>query len=292
MGEFEDACEKTEAFLGLLEQRGRRELTIATYRSYLGRFVRFLDENGRHCDPSIIGEDEIRYFIENYDACENTKKCYVSLVRMVMETYGNNNLGRVRFMWNVNDHPHAKWISEADFRRMLENVDGPTERLILLLGARCGLRRGEMERLKMSDYDGRILRIIGKGHGKGKIRIVPVSEQMRREIDLYIVERKRMIEGRVLRNDNSLLVLPVGDRFVNDFKANLIRRRVSRIAARTGVACTPHSLRRLFATSLIENGVEITVVSKLMGHNDINTTMKYIRRNENVLRSAVETLPV
>jgi hypothetical protein len=51
-----------------------------------------------------------------------------------------------------------------------------------------------------------------------------------------------------------------------------------------------HSLRHTFATRLIELGVDILAVSKLLGHSDIKTTMVYAKAGVGVLRSAVERL--
>ena len=53
---------------------------------------------------------------------------------------------------------------------------------------------------------------------------------------------------------------------------------------------TPHSFRRSYATKLIDNGLKIMVVKKLLGRNDIRKIQRYIIVNEKDLHKAVNPL--
>lgn len=52
----------------------------------------------------------------------------------------------------------------------------------------------------------------------------------------------------------------------------------------------PHALRHTFASRLVAKGVDISTVSRLLGHADIQTTMRYAHHNQETLKKAVELL--
>lgn len=54
------------------------------------------------------------------------------------------------------------------------------------------------------------------------------------------------------------------------------RNAIARAFRALGRKCSPHTLRHSFATDLITNGCDIETVKQLMGHEDINTTSRYL----------------
>lgn len=63
-----------------------------------------------------------------------------------------------------------------------------------------------------------------------------------------------------------------------------------KLAAQTGIAFTPHSLRRTFATTADRVGLPMPIVGALLNHKSSNVTAGYIQRNPETLRPAIETI--
>jgi integrase/recombinase XerD len=74
-------------------------------------------------------------------------------------------------------------------------------------------------------------------------------------------------------------------------------RGVYSIVTRLGKQCDvvgirPHDFRRTFISVLLDRGKDLSVVSKLVGHASVETTVRYDRRDEKAGRKAVEALDV
>lgn len=289
MSNATEAYRMMEEWLSWMEHRGRRPKTLKTYRSSLRNVIYFLDGNGMECRPDRMEEDDVYYLVNHYIATENTVRYYVTVLGEWTKYYNNRVLKSMGLLWNNNGTPNAKWIYRYEFNKMLSHCCDPTERLILLLGGFCGLRRAEISGLRMCDYDGKKLIVTGKGHRNGKTREIPLTDVMRKEVDDYIRKREDIIGDRILRNEGSLLICPVGKNYIHKVLPDHVGLIVKGIAARSGIPCTTHSLRRMFATSLFDAKIEPPVVQHLMGHENIETTFRYFRKDEARMRNAMET---
>ncbi|MFK0073065.1 tyrosine-type recombinase/integrase [Arthrobacter woluwensis] len=143
-----------------------------------------------------------------------------------------------------------------------------------------GSRVGETSSLKLSDVDlesGR-LRILGKG---SKTRVVFVTDEwLPRLLGRYIDLRTRLgIDHTYLLFDHTLSPISTAS----------IRRRMHQSSRHAGLSntLTPHMLRHAAATSLIEEGVDITIVQQLLGHSSVSTTQIYTHVSRSALRTAL-----
>ena len=131
----------------------------------------------------------------------------------------------------------------------------PDVRLMIRLAAECGLRRNEIAQTGAADVldggDGYSLIVHGKG---GKQRIVPMPDDLAREVIAY--------DGPCFRG-----------RFGGTVEASYVGKRVG-AALPKGYSC--HSLRHRYATKLYAETRDILLVSKMLGHTKVETTMAYV----------------
>jgi site-specific recombinase XerD len=151
----------------------------------------------------------------------------------------------------------------------------------LRLMVATGMRVGELCRLRLDDIspDCLVVRIQGKG---SRDRVAYVTDQMLRSgIKRLVTSRRRH------KSKSSNLLL---NRFGEALKPQSVRSRLRRCAAQAGVLrrVTPHMLRHTAATLLIETGVDIRFVQRLLGHSSIATTEIYTHVTDEALRSTLE----
>lgn len=158
-------------------------------------------------------------------------------------------------------------------------------RLILLLFASTGLRVSELCSLRLMDVDSGTgeLKVFGKG---AKERVVVIANAEVREALAKYIREKRFQEP---------LKSPL---FLNKRRKSIapkwVRLRLKRIAELSGVRrkITPHMFRHTAATLLIEGGVDIRFVQRLLGHANLATTEIYTHVSGQALRSALERADV
>jgi site-specific recombinase XerD len=148
-----------------------------------------------------------------------------------------------------------------------------------------GIRVGELCKIRVDDpsLDGKSLRIHGKG---ARDRIVYISDASLQ------AELRKLIEWHRERGSTS------GNLFLNrrarPMKPQSIRSELRRYSAkvRTARRITPHMLRHTAATLLIERGVDIRFVQRLLGHSSIATTEIYTHVSDEALRKTLERADV
>jgi len=167
-------------------------------------------------------------------------------------------------------------MSPDETKRLLAVASSLKARILLGLGYGCGLRAGEVVRLKVKHIDS-AQKIIRVEQSKGrKDRNVMLSAET---LDLL----RQWWRARPTRSDAGT---PIEERWL--FPGNrrgkpMTTRQLSRLfheaadAAGIKKAVTLHALRHSFATHLLERGTDIRIIQALLGHDKLDTTARYTR---------------
>ena len=153
--------------------------------------------------------------------------------------------------------------------------------VLVTLMLKTGLRVAEVAALDVSDVElnprsGRV-KVRGKGN---KARVVPLNAEAREKLQMWLAAHPT--------TETSAL-------FVSQMLTRVTTRTVERVVTEYGYMArlehlTPHALRHTFAKALVDRGVPIDQVAKLLGHSNLNTTRIYTEPNERDLEKAVNML--
>ncbi|MDA0041247.1 tyrosine-type recombinase/integrase [Brachyspira hyodysenteriae] len=158
---------------------------------------------------------------------------------------------------------------------------------MLLLMSNTGIRRKELacidiQNINLSNNTITIYKTKGD-----KPRIISFSNSIKSKLFEYLKLRKSILKQRN-KIHNMLFIKTNGD----PLNINTISTIMHFISKKTNTKVTCHSLRRGFATDMAENGTDIYVISKMLGHQNINTTVsRYIYVLAGMIKEAMENHP-
>ena len=280
--------------------------TIRTYNTELTLFISFIEDEIGKGLGDLTAEDISLYrehLIGAYAAATAAKKLAV-LRRFLIFTYMAGattvNPESLRFFAKsprVRQDSAYNVLTEEELSRMLNAARASNYRDYVLLAvmAACGLREAEVVGLRIGDFREAVagqvlLRVIGKGD---KVRNVSISPDLWRLIQRYVLltersftsypdSRKPLFTSRVGKDK------PLTTRSVQ----NLVKKYVR--AARITKAISPHSIRHTVGTNMALNEAPLLVIQQFLGHSDPKTTLRYIRRAEELATRAYQynTLPM
>lgn len=253
--------------------------------SVLGRSAKTFENYSRHvaamalhfqCLPTELSPDQVQDYLYELQQRSNTPS----------QTYFKHTVYGLRFLLKAEGLPYAFLklpaiarpqklpviLSRQEIWSMLQQAKLLKHKILIGLLYGCGLRCMEVRNIELKhlDYDRCLLHIVqSKGN---KDRYVPLSLHLIRGIKTYIsIEhpQKYLFEG----HGN-----PQGKGFDGRYSQRGVQWAVKTVAAQAGILKDVHThmLRHTYATHLLEDGVNILTVQKMMGHSNIDSTMLYL----------------
>lgn len=281
-----------ENYARSLYQRGMRDTTVSNKVDYCMACISRLLGSGWNGRLEDIIPDDMYYLRDLFeDVNQSTTRTYMSTFgNFIHFLTGSNPYEAAQIVWNKGQKVNRVFIQTEEWRR-LKSVAEPDEMLVLALGAAMGLRRAEIANLKLNDISEDSILVRGKGHGpNGKVDTMPMPRIVREAMEAYMPMRQRIIDEYGDNSRGHLLIR----RFTyasEPIPPDTIGDMIYRLGKRADVEVTTHSLRRLFATTMNDNGVKLDTIRRMMRHQSLDTTLKcYINADPRLVKSATDCI--
>jgi site-specific recombinase XerD len=240
--------------------------TIRTYDNEFRQFLQMIRDKPANSFTVSRLKDYLEYCLNTLHLSENTLHSKINALKFYYEQV----LGREKFFWEIpRPKKHSllpKVISKERIADLINSIENVKHKTIIMLTYACGLRVSEVVSLRVKHIDGQRRTIfIEKGKGK-KDRVVSLSPNMLimlREYYKQYQPKDYLFEGQ----------------FENEhLSERSIQQVIKKAKIKAGISQdgSMHMLRHSFATHLLDKGIDVVFIQKLLGHNSIKTTLGYL----------------
>ncbi len=272
-----------------------KEETTAKYRGVLYQINADLKQNGYSTNPREFDEESMEFLLglwKERDLAVSTKNWYLHILRRYLAYFHNPVVEDMGIDFGQDVRPNVNWLSDEEAEHLMRMEKTPLEEVVIHLELCLGLRVVEVCRLRLMDIhfdsDPRkcYVSVRGKGKGDGKWRSIPFHPDTRQVFERWIARRNEII-AKMHEYDPSW---QVPDEFLiwchydnrptagyyTERGHSLDRAVIHKVRDRAGFDFSNHTLRRTFGRTLYRAGIPIETISKLYGHDDTQTTIRYL----------------
>jgi len=239
--------------------------TIKSYLYVTERFLKFAENKG-------LNEGSVREYVlkklENQNP--STVSHNITVIKFFFKILLKQN---IEIPHPKRNKPIPEVLTTEEIKRMIDLTFNFKHKLIIKLLYGCGLRVSEIINLKKSDFnfnEGLIHIHLAKGR---KDRFVKMPESIKEELGNY----GKTTNGEVFFNSAR------GGKLTTATIRKIVKNSARK--ARIEKDVHPHTFRHSFATHLLEQGTDLRIIQKLLGHSDIKTTQIYLSVSQQSIKN-------
>jgi len=238
-----------------------------TIESYVTAVAQLSQHYGR--SPETISVEEIRDFFHHLITTQKVALGTCNLRLSGIKFFYRHVLGQRDFSLRIPSKHSGRLpepLSRSEIARILEVVDNLKHRAVLMTAYGGGLRVSEVVHLQPTDiHSDRMLIRVNQGKGR-KDRYTLLSSRLLEELRAYWRQYRPKGEWLFPGYRNK----PLSERAAQTIF--YVAKERAGVLHGHGIHCLRHS----FATHLMEAGVQITVIQRLLGHASLSSTAKYL----------------
>lgn len=247
--------------------------SAATRKTYKHCVSKFLKHFSTEHEPKAIPTQKIKLWLLTFKTLNTRKQMLCSV-----NSFYKLSVGMPK---KISSIPYPKKdfklpvVIDTDYLiERISDIKNEKHKAILMLGFGCGLRVSEVVNLKMQCIDRKRMLILIKNAKGRKDRYVVMSEKLLRALEDY---------ARKYRPKEYLFNGQVSIQYTASSCNKVVKKYL-------GKQYHFHQLRHSNATALLESGTDISVIQRLLGHKNIETTQIYTHISTNLLSKV--TMPI
>ncbi len=243
----------------------------STIKTYLGEMAQLLKTLQAIPAYQLTVDHLKRYFVycfEKLGVKENTLHSRIN----ALKCYYEQVLGWEKFFWEI---PRPKkplllphFFNQEEIAAIIKAAGNIKHRTMLMLAYATGMRVSEVVAIRTMDIDSRRMCILirqAKGKKDRMVTLSPVLLVMLRE---YWTQYKPSKDGYLFQGQDKN----------SPYTSRSLQMVLADAKKKAGIIKpgSIHALRHSFATHLLDKGTDVTMIMKLLGHNDLKTTLRYL----------------
>ena len=201
----------------------------------------------------------------------------------------------MKISWQKQGKVIIETFTDEEVRSLLEVYDfsdflSARNKLILAIAFDTGARNTEMCDILEEDVRDNVILLHGKGN---KERHVPLTPYLKRAILKYRRIKEQYFADKIIPY-KQLLLSRTGRPMTKEAMEHIFKQAAAQTDVRTNIRCSPHTARHYFAQTHLRNGLDVYSVSRLLGHENINITKRYLQsmQDSSIVEMAVKTSPL
>lgn len=269
--------------------------SISNYQKQLRYLLRYLEAEFQVNQVEEVRSFHIKQFLVDM-ADKGRKPQYINDLLKVFKTFFNymKKEGYIKERPTASIHnmkqPKVKIItfSEDEIRKMLHYYQGRNflnirNRTMIALFFDTGMRLTEVMTLRPEQIREDSIIVHGKGN---KERLVPVSAYLAKALMQYQMVREAYFEAKL--PERYLFVSKNGRKLTQEAITKVLKKAAAGVGVNCNVRVSPHTCRHTFAHLQLKNGLDLYSLSRLMGHESVAITQRYLEgiKDDQVLRKA------